>query len=132
MKLIPQGWFRVVVRAETKSKLVSCATNTLPLLSLLFLPSPFNFPIPPLSTLFERPLHPSVTPLSLSFPFSFSLWSTKHSTIALSGFRSIDEAVEQTNRARFVSFRFVDDCERRRSAIVPSRRRRIGPPWEEF
>lgn len=135
MKLIPQGWFRVVVRAETKSKLVSCATNTLPLLSLLFLPSPFNFPIPPsLHPLRTTPSSKRYTSLPL-FPlfFLFMEHETLHDRIKRISFdRRSGRTNKSAERARFVSFRFVDDCERRRSAIVPSRRRRIGPPWEEF
>lgn len=107
MKLIPQGWFRVVVRAETKSKLVSCATNTLPLLSLLFLPSPFNFPIPPsLYPLRTTPSSKRYTSLPL-FPlfFLFMEHETLHDRIKRISFDRRSGRTNKSGAFRFVPFR---------------------------
>lgn len=103
------------------------------LFSFPFSSSPLHLTFPSLSlslsTLFERPLHLSVTPLSLSLSLEHE---TLHDRIKRISFdRRSGRTNKSVERARFVSFRFVDDCERR-SAIVPSRRRRIGPPWEQF
>ena len=129
MKLIPQGWFRVVVRAETK-KVSSCRVRPIPYPSFPFSSSPLHLTFPsPLSL----SLSSSKRCTSLSLPLSLSMeHETLHDRIKRI---SLDRRSGRTNksveRPRLVSFRSVDDCWAA-AAIVPSRRRRIGPPWEEF
>lgn len=127
MKLIPQGWFRVVVRAETK-KVSSCRVRPIPYPS-------FPFSSSPLHLTFPSPLSLSLSSSKRCTSLSLSL-STKHETLHDRIKRiSLDRRSGRTNksveRPRLVSFRSVDDCWAA-AAIVPSRRRRIGPPWEEF
>lgn len=109
----------------------------IPCPSFPFSSSPLHltFPSPPsLYPLRTTPSSKRYTSLPL-FPlfFLFMEHETLHDRIKRISFdRRSGRTNKSAERARFVSFRFVDDCERRRSAIVPSHRRRIGPPWEEF